>query len=125
MTVISAPSMHDQLYVGTHGNVSVAKSKVTLLGAAVGDVIEMLDIPIGIEFIGLRIATSGLGEGVMADIRLGEILLAEDVDLSGEYSQSINCEAYTREKQKLTVTLKGDSATGTLQIRPEYIATGY
>ncbi|MCE0495771.1 hypothetical protein [Vibrio salinus] len=125
MAKIKAPSMHDAIYVGTHGNLSLAKTQVTLAAAAINDVVEMVEIPVGIDIQALRISTSGLGDNVVADIRIGDTTLASDLDLSGEYSQTIACDHYTEEKSIITVTIRGAAATGTLNVNPEYLATGY
>ena len=125
MTTIKAPTMADRIYVGTHGNLSMAKSKVVLAAAAIGDVVEMLEVPVGIEVVGLRVSTTGLGAGVKGDIKLGDTVLKSDVDLASACNLVIACEAYTEEKSTLTVTVKGAQATGTLKANPEYLAKGY
>ncbi|MFL7024261.1 hypothetical protein BCS58_08110 [Enterovibrio norvegicus] len=123
---IKAPSMHDRMYVGAHGNMSLAFTGVELNDAEVDTVVEMIQVEIGISLIGLRVNTSGLGAGVVADIKLGDDVLAEDVDLAeaGTHALFINT-AYTMSKKVLTATLKGAQASGKLDINPEYVVKGY
>ncbi|WP_407330555.1 hypothetical protein [Enterovibrio sp. 27052020O] len=126
MATIKAPSMHNRMYVGAQGNLSMAFAAVTLKAAAVATVVEMLDVPIGISVTGVRVNTSGLGAGAKVDIKLGETLLEANVDVSAAASLSIALPTtYTEEKAVLTATIKGAAATGKLEINPEYVATGY
>lgn len=124
--VIKAASMHDRMYVGAHGNLSLACTKAVLAAAAVGDTVEMIQVETGINIVGLRVNTSGLGVGVTADIKVGETLLAANVDLASASNLAIPTETvYTDSKQVLTATIKGAAATGTLEINPEYVVKGY
>ncbi|OEE65855.1 hypothetical protein A1OO_08585 [Enterovibrio norvegicus FF-33] len=124
--VIKAPSMHDRMYVGAHGNVSLAFTGVELNAAAVDTLVEMIQVEIGINVIGLRVNTDGLGAGVKADITLGDEVLAMDVDVSQARTVALPIDTvYTMSKQVLMATLKGAPATGKLEINPEYVVKGY
>ncbi|PJC87837.1 hypothetical protein CSW98_01555 [Vibrio sp. HA2012] len=125
MATIKAPTMQDRIYVGTHGNLSVAKSKVALAAAAIGDVVEMLEVPIGIDIQGVRVSTTGLGAGVKGTVKLGDTTIKADLDLAAEAVVDIPCDIYTKAKQNLTVTISGAAATGTLKVNPQYMAVGY
>lgn len=124
--VIKAPSMHDRMYVGAHGNVSQAFTGVALNAAAIDTLVEMIQVEIGVSLIGLRVNTDGLGSGVMVDIKLGDTLLAADIDVSQAGSQALFIDTvYTRSKDVLTATIKGASANGRLEVNPEYVVKGY
>ncbi|PWI34838.1 hypothetical protein DI392_00725 [Vibrio albus] len=125
MAKITAPTMHDPIYVGTHGNLSIAKAKAVLAAAAVGDVVELLEVPIGIDMQGVRVSTTGLGAGVTGTVKLGDTTIKSGIDLSADSVVDIPCDIYTEEKQKLTVTIAGAEATGTIKVNPTYIAKGY
>ncbi|CZF79719.1 hypothetical protein [Grimontia marina] len=125
-TIFKAPSMHDRMYVGAHGNTSTVFTKAELADAAVGDTVEMIQVEVGISLIGLRVNTNGLGAGVTLDIKVGDTLLAGDVDVASAQNQVIPTDTvYTKSKQVLSATIKGASATGTLEINPEYVVKGY
>jgi len=89
MATIKAPSMHDRIYVGAHGNVSMALTNVSLKAAAIGDVVEMVELPIGLSLTGFRVHTNGLGESVKIDIKSGSDVLAADVDVSGKTDEAL------------------------------------
>ncbi|MEI7340456.1 hypothetical protein WCT87_03045 [Pectobacterium brasiliense] len=48
MATIQAPSMRDAVYQGPQGNLSLAESQIVLAAAAAGDIVELLEMPIGI-----------------------------------------------------------------------------
>lgn len=126
MATIKAPSMHDRMYVGAHGNLSLAFTKATLKAAVAATVVEMIEVEIGINLVGLRVNTGGLGAGVKVDIKCGDTLLASDVDVATADNHIIAIDShYTNEKQVLTATIKGASANGWLEINPEYVVKGY
>ncbi|MCG7586748.1 hypothetical protein [Photobacterium sp. OFAV2-7] len=126
MATIKAPSMADRIYIGAAGNLSVAESKVVLAGAAVNDVVEMVEMPIGLKVVGLRIVTDGLGNNVTVDIKAGNTVLKAGVDVATANATIIPIvPAYLDEKVPLTATIKGAPATGELAIMPEYTVIGY
>lgn len=126
MATITAPSMRDRVYVGAHGNLSVEIGKAVLTAAAVDDVVELLEFPVGMKFVGVRVVSDGLGAGVKVDIKAGDSVLAADVDISAACAVVKACApVYTEEKRVLTATIKGGVATGELVVMPEYLAVGY
>lgn len=126
MGTIKAPSMHDRIYVGAHGNMSMALAKAALKKASAGDVVEMVELPIGLSLTGFRVHTDGLGESVKIDIKSGDDVLAADVDVSSKTDEALVIPpAYNDEKRVLAVEIKGGEATGTLQVNPEYRVIGY
>ncbi len=126
MAKIKAPTMHDRMYVGTHGNLSVAFSKASLSAAAVNTEVELLDVPIGIKVVALRINTDGLGAGVTVDVKLGTKTLKAGIDVATATNQIIALpSAYTDQKAVLMAVIKGAEANGVLEINPEYLSVGY
>ena len=126
MATIKAPSMADRIYIGAAGNLSVAESQVVLDGAAVNDVVEMVEMPIGLKVVGLRVVTDGLGAGVSVDIKAGNTVLKAGVNVSVASAAAIPVSpVYLEEKVPLTATIKGAAATGDLVIMPEYTVVGY
>lgn len=126
MATIKAPSMHDRIYVGAHGNVSMALTNASLKAAAIGDVVEMVEFPIGLSLTGLRVHTGGLGASVKIDIKSGNDVLAADVDVSSKTDEALVLPpTYNDEKRVLAVEIKGGEATGALQVNPEYRVIGY
>ncbi|WP_224164883.1 hypothetical protein [Vibrio penaeicida] len=69
MATITAPSMHDRMYVGTHGNVRYFAGAL-LQNVAVNDVVDLIEVPIGIKVMGVQIRSSGLGLNVKLILRL-------------------------------------------------------
>jgi hypothetical protein len=126
MATIKAPSMHDRIYVGAHGNMSMALAKAELKKASAGDAVEMVELPIGLSLTGFRVHTDGLGASVKIDIKSGDDVLAADVDVSSKTDEALVIPpAYNDEKRVLAVEIKGGEATGTLQVNPEYRVIGY
>lgn len=125
MAIISAPTMHDRIYSGPTGNMSVEVGKA-VLKAADGDVIEYLELPIGLKLFGVRIVSAALGAGVTVDIKAGDTVLAADVDVSTAKAINIPfAPVYLKEKVILTATIQGGAATGELLVMPEYQSVGY
>ncbi|GLQ72909.1 hypothetical protein GCM10007932_22690 [Vibrio penaeicida] len=125
MATITAPSMHDRMYVGTHGNVSVAFAGALLQNVAVNDVVDLIEVPIGIKVMGVQIRSSGLGLNVKLDLALGDTPLLSQVDVATAGVQTLPCEAYTERKSVLRATITGGVANGELAVTPQYVAVGY
>jgi len=129
MATIKGATIRNRIYAGgAHGNLSVAHGHALLAAAAIGDVIEVLEIPIGIKFIGVRVLSeSGLGSSVTATVKVGDKVLASAVNMSGANATVVKAIVpfSTVDKQKLTVTIAGAEATGDIQVIPEYVAEGY
>ncbi|MGF1727068.1 hypothetical protein [Photobacterium nomapromontoriensis] len=126
MAKVIAPSMKDTVYAGAAGNLSVAFGEVTLKAAAAGTEVHVLELPIGLKIIGVRVATAGLGAGVKVDIKLGDAVIAADVDVAAASSVVKPVQpVYLTEKTVLVAVTKGGVATGTVAVMPEYVSVGY
>ncbi|SHO54406.1 hypothetical protein [Vibrio quintilis] len=122
MAVINAPSMHDRIYVGSHGNVSLETASVTLSKAAADTEVNLLELPIGLQIESVRVISDGIGSTV--DIKIGDTTLVSGMDVSTKTSELQVCEHYTTEKANLKAVLGGES-TGKLTVKIEYISKGY
>ncbi len=130
-TVLLAPSLRDCVYAGPAGNLSIAKGQVTLKAAPVNCEVHLLELPIGLELVGVRVISSGLGEGVNASIALTETDVT-DIEIKSTVDVSANAAhvypitpVYLTSKKTLEVTLTGAEATGTLTVMPEYLSVGF
>ncbi|HIF9430176.1 hypothetical protein [Photobacterium damselae] len=126
MTKIIAPSMRDTLYAGPAGNLSVAVTGVTLKAAVTDTEVELIELPIGLNLIGLRVVTSGLGTGVKVDVKVGKKILATELDVSSKSAVTMAIEpVYLVDNTTLELVIKGGSATGDISVMPEYISVGF
>ncbi|AWK83830.1 hypothetical protein [Photobacterium damselae] len=126
MTKIIAPSMRDTLYAGPAGNLSIAMTGVTLKAAVMNTEVELIELPIGLNLIGLRVITSGLGSGVKVDIKAGQKILMTELDVSIKKAISMTLDpVYLTETATLSLTIKGGTATGDISVLPEYISIGF
>lgn len=126
MATIIAPTMHDRIYSGPTGNMSLEVGKAHLNAAADGDVVEYLELPIGLKLYGVRVVSGGLGVGVTVDIKAGDTVLAADVDVSTATAITIPYHPVLLNiNVTLTATIQGGSATGELLVMPEYQSVGY
>lgn len=126
MATIKAPTMHDRVYAGAAGNLSLEFGKVKLANAAVDDVVELLDMPIGMKLVGVRVVSDGLGASVTVDIKIGTTVLKAGQDVANATQALIPFEpVYLKERSTLTATIKGGAATGSLTVMPEYVSVGY
>ncbi|CAH0531840.1 hypothetical protein ACNO5E_17070 [Vibrio parahaemolyticus] len=119
-------TFHNRVYVGAHGNLSLEFAKLTAKAAPAGDVFQVLELPIGLKITGVRLFTDGLGAGVTADVKAGEVSLisAEDVAAATALVTPIK-PVFVDEKSPLTVTIGGAAATGELDVMIEYVNVGY
>lgn len=126
MTVRQSKTFHNTVYAGTHGNLSIAKLSLTAKAAAIDDVFEVVEMPIGVELTGLRLITAGLGASVTVDVAIGDTTIATGQDVAGAAAIILAIEpVYLTAKETLSVTIKGGAATGTLTVMPEYVNVGY
>jgi len=128
MANIVAETFKSRIYSGgAHGNLSVAFGRAVLNGAAIADVVYMLDVGIGIKFVGLRLGSvSGLGAGVTVTVDVGDNTLVSSVDASSAFAiESVFLPVYITDKSSLTVTIEGAVATGDIEVIPMYVAEGY
>ncbi|PSU24686.1 hypothetical protein CTM97_19340 [Photobacterium phosphoreum] len=127
MAKVIAQTMRDTVYAGAAGNLSIAFGKIDVKAAVVDTEIEMLELPIGLEVVGVRVATeSGLGADVTLDIKLNNKVIASAVNVATQSSVVIPIQPfYLVEKTVLTVVVKGAAATGSVSVMPEYVSVGF
>lgn len=127
MTKFIAPSMQDTVYTGAAGNLSVAFGQVTLKAAAANTEVALLELPIGLKVVGVRIATAaGLGAGVKFDLKLNNVVIQAGIDVAAVSAVVIPVQpVYLKEKTVLTAVVKGAAATGSIAVMPEYVVVGY
>ena len=127
MTKIIAQSMQDTVYAGAAGNLSVAFGQVTLKAAAANTEVALLELPIGLKVVGVRIATAaGLGAGVKFDLKLNNVVIQAGIDVAAVSAVVIPVQpVYLKEKTVLTAVVKGAAATGSIAVMPEYVVVGY
>lgn len=127
MAKVIAPSMQDTVYAGAAGNLSVAFGQVTLKAAAANTEVALLELPIGLKVVGVRIATAaGLGAGVKFDLKLNSVVVQAGIDVAAASSVVIPVQpVYLQEKTVLTAVVKGAAATGSIAVMPEYVVIGY
>lgn len=127
MAKVIAQTMRDTVYAGAAGNLSIAFGNVDVKAAVVGTEIETLELPIGLEVVGVRVATeSGLGAGVTLDIKLNAKVITSAVNVATQSSVVIPIQPfYLVEKTVLTIVVKGAVATGSVAIMPEYVSVGF
>ncbi|MEC6796775.1 hypothetical protein VXS03_06930 [Photobacterium sp. S4TG1] len=127
MAKVIAQTMRDTVYAGAAGNLSIAFGKIDVKAAAVDTEIETLELPIGLEIVGVRVATeAGLGTGVTVDIKLNAKVIASAVNVAAQSSVVIPIQPfYLVEKTVLTVVVKGAVATGSISVMPEYVSVGF
>lgn len=127
MPKVIAPSMKDTVYAGAAGNLSVAFGEVALKAAAANTEVALLELPIGLKVVGVRIATAaGLGAGVKFDLKLNEVVIQTGIDVAAASAVVIPVQpVYLKEKTVLTAVVKGAAATGSIAVMPEYVVIGY
>lgn len=127
MPKVIAPSMKDTVYAGAAGNLSVAFGEVTLKAAAANTEVSLLELPIGLKVVGVRIATTaGLGTGVKFDLKLNKVAIQTGIDVAAASAVVIPVQpVYLKEKTVLTAVVKGAAATGSIAVMPEYVVVGY
>lgn len=129
MATIKSPSLMNRIYQGPYGNLSVHKTYVLLKAAASGTVVELSELPIGMELLGIRILTDGLGAGVKVTVKSGSKELVKDVDASGALAFTAPVLPHyvgkNESTEMLTATITGGAATGELNVLAEYSFVGY
>ncbi|MCW2484839.1 hypothetical protein J5069_02900 [Candidatus Symbiopectobacterium sp. NZEC127] len=127
MATIQAPSMRDAVYQGPQGNLSIAESRVTLNAAEVGDVVELLDMPIGMRIHGVDVISDALGVDVTVAINSGDQSLVAAASHAAAVAKSVPVVPYSTvaDGEKITATIAGGAATGSLIVLFKYTAVGY
>ncbi len=127
MATIQAPSMRDAVYQGPQGNLSIAEGRITLNAAAVGDVIELLDMPIGMRICGVDVISDALGANTTVAIKSGDQSLVAAASHAAAVAKSVPVVPYSTvaDGEKITATIAGGAATGNLIVLVKYTAVGY
>lgn len=127
MATIQAPSMRDAVYQGPQGNKSIAEGQIVLAAAAIGDVIELLEMPIGMRIYSLEIVSDALGAGVTVAIKSGATTLVAAASHAAAVTKVVPIVPYSTiaAGERITATIAGAAATGRLVVNVNYVATGY
>ncbi|PXW43470.1 hypothetical protein DFO54_111156 [Erwinia sp. AG740] len=127
MATIQAPSMRDAVYQGPQGNLSIAEGQITLKAAAANDVVELLDMPIGMRIYGVDVISDTLGANVTVAINSGEHTLVAAASHAAAVVKSVPVVPYSTatDGEKITATIAGAAATGNLTVLVKYTAVGY
>ncbi|MNG55942.1 hypothetical protein D3C79_140140 [compost metagenome] len=127
MATIIAPSMRDAVYQGPQGNLSIAEGQIILAAAKAGDVVELLEMPIGMRIYSLDIVSDALGAGVTVAIKSGATTLVAAGSHAAAVAKVVPIVPYSTvaDGEKITATLAGGDAAGRLVVNVKYVATGY
>ncbi|UCZ75329.1 hypothetical protein LHK94_20460 [Dickeya zeae] len=127
MATIQAPSMRDAVYQGPQGNLSIAEGQITLKAAAANDVVELLEMPIGMRIYGVDVISDALGANVTVEIKSGDKVLVAAAAHSAAVAKSVPIAPYSTatDGEKITATIAGAAATGNLTVLVKYTAVGY
>ncbi|UDQ77743.1 hypothetical protein LJQ72_09405 [Pectobacterium brasiliense] len=127
MATIQAPSMRDAVYQGPQGNLSLAESQIVLAAAAVGDVVELLEMPIGMRICSIDIVSDALGANTTVAIKSGNQTLVAAASHAAAVAKSVPIVPYSTvaRGEKITATIAGGAATGRLVVNVKYVAVGY
>ncbi|MFJ5456282.1 hypothetical protein [Pectobacterium sp. CHL-2024] len=126
MATIQAPSMRDAVYQGSQGNLSLAESQI-VLAAAAGDIVELLEMPIGMRICSIDVVSEALGAGVTVEVKSGTHTLVAAASHADAVAKSVPVVPYSTADsgEKITATIAGGAATGRLVINVKYVAVGY
>ncbi|QKJ87411.1 Putative phage protein [Paramixta manurensis] len=127
MSVIIAPSLSERVYQGPQGNESVAEGSITLSAAAPGDIVQLLDFPIGMRINSVQVVSDALGEEVKVEIKSGDTVLVPADDFSSAVATVVPVQPYMTQSdgELLTATISGGAAAGKLVVLIRYVAVGY
>ncbi|GLY59274.1 hypothetical protein Pcaca05_01320 [Pectobacterium carotovorum subsp. carotovorum] len=127
MATIQAPSMRDAVYQGPQGNLSLAESQIVLAAAAVGDVVELLEMPIGMRICSIDIVSDALGANTTVAIKSGNQTLVAAASHAAAVAKSVPIVPYSTVAagEKITATIAGGAATGRLVVNVKYVVVGY
>ncbi|CNG28943.1 Uncharacterised protein [Yersinia enterocolitica] len=127
MTIIKAPSIGDAVYQGPQGNLSLAEGQIILKDAAVGDVIEFLELPIGMRIYGVSVVSEALGAGVTVEVKSGTTTLVAAASHTAAVAKNVPIVPYSTQTadEKVTAVIAGGAANGRLVVNILYVAVGY
>ncbi|EDX0374225.1 hypothetical protein GTL21_005023 [Salmonella enterica] len=125
--VIFAPTFHENVYQGAHGNESVAESFVGLKNVAADTVVHLLRLPIGMRINSVQLVSDAMGAGVTVTVKSGDHELISNEDVHSAVARNVVIEPYSTQTdgELLTVTTAGAVATGKLNILVRYSVVGY
>lgn len=126
MATIQAKTMRDTVYQGTHGNVSVAVGQVSLNAAAMDDVVQLLEMPVGMRIHTVDVISDALGADVTIEIKSGQATLVPAAAHSSAVVKSVPIVPYTTadDGEIITAVIAGGAATGRLVVNVQYVAMG-
>ncbi len=128
-SVITAPSLSERVYSGTHGNESVAEGYVTVNAAEQGSVVHLLSLPIGIRINALQLVSdTGLGGAAKISVKSGEqVLISDSGAVTPGFASYFPVLPYTTQKddELVTVTVNDAEATGSVSVLLRYTVVGY
>ncbi|HIE1976335.1 TPA: hypothetical protein ACXKGF_004379 [Escherichia coli] len=126
---IIAPSFSERVYTGTHGNESVAEGIFTVSSAAQSTEIHLLSLPIGIRINSVQLTSAkGLGGTATVSVKSGNHELVKDSGaVTASFAKHVVMEPYTTQKdgEVVTVTIKTNTATGTMNVLLRYTVVGH
>ncbi|MBL0906723.1 hypothetical protein G5645_01815 [Pectobacterium carotovorum] len=127
MATIQAPSMRDAVYQGPQGNLSLAESQIVLAAAAAGDIVELLEMPIGMRICSVDLVSEALGVGVTVEVKSGAHTLVAAASHADAVAKSVPVVPYSTavNGEKIIATIAGGAATGRLVVNVKYVAVGY
>ncbi|MFJ5427678.1 hypothetical protein ACIPUP_00720 [Pectobacterium actinidiae] len=127
MATIQAPSMRDAVYQGPQGNLSLAESQIVLTAAAAGDIVELLEMPIGMRIYSVDVVSDALGANTTVAIKSGNQTLVVAASHAAAVVKSVPVVPYSTvvSGEKITATIAGGAATGRLVVNVKYVAVGY
>ncbi|WEF10304.1 hypothetical protein M9782_13865 [Pectobacterium actinidiae] len=127
MATIQAPSMRDAVYQGPQGNLSLAESQIVLAAVAAGDIVELLEMPIGMRIYSVDVVSDALGANTTVAIKSGNQTLVAAASHAAAVVKSVPVVPYSTvvSGEKITATIAGGAATGRLVVNVKYVAVGY
>lgn len=127
MTIIKAPSIGDAVYQGPQGNLALAEGQIILKSAAAGDVIEFLEMPIGMRIYGVSVVSEALGAGVTVEVKSGDTSLVAAASHAAAVAKNVPIIPYSTQTagEKVTAVIAGGAANGRLVVNILYVPVGY
>ncbi|EPD8213591.1 hypothetical protein ACSEBM_004382, partial [Yersinia enterocolitica] len=103
---------------------SLAEGQIILKDAAVGDVIEFLELPIGMRIYGV---SEALGAGVTVEVKSGTTTLVAAASHTAAVAKNVPIVPYSTQTagEKVTAVIAGGAANGRLVVNILYVAVGY
>ncbi|WP_145517457.1 hypothetical protein [Yersinia mollaretii] len=132
MAIIKAPTLADTVYQGPQGNLSLAEGRITLNDKVkVGDVIELLELPLGICIYGMSVVShEGVNLNLAIAVSCGDTVLASGIGIYKPTTSFWSIKPYTTKEggEKLTVTVTtrpSNYVPGQFGVTILYVAVGH